>query len=685
MKLNRTGSPISRDERNNINKNWETLEKTYGDVVTKSDQAKSMAEQANAKSTESVSTANEAHTIADATQKQLQEVIIKSGTSNAETIAARTDTLTAEQYGTLGERLDKQYKNVTAQLADIKINIKSFEHLKVVIANGYDWYPAIQATIDYVKSLGGGTVLVPIGEYLLSKPLKLHDYVRLEGASKESSILKRVGHTTSDVLAFNGSLIDAVIHVVGNVGVDNKNIQSYGNEISNIKLIGQSTTLTDMTKYGIYCQGLALANINNVKMEYVEKGLYSQAYIWTSELTNIRVNVCFSGFEVWSSTSLIMKDCYASNYRDFGYVCNNWLYSHMSNCAADNGGNRDYWTDTNILTTAYKFRNCKGTKVTSGGSENTNGTTLHLESNDSITIENMLHLNIFSDYTGTNPANIVTAYRISEGTNNKLENNRFEYRNPAYVGVGQANSSHYKNYVNGITEGLQLINNDVIGCPWKESGATSDSMKLHGRWLLGNVTGADKTIYVSPAGNNLTGDGTSEKPFQTITKAINTLSRVIDHTITIQLADGIYVENIIIDGFLGRGKIIIKGNATNNDLTRIRGTNASTLTITNNSIFVNVDHCAVYGYVNDAKAVNCVNNQGIIEVSNSKTAHWSKTLTNTISIYAERCPLVLSSNNTGVSKVGLNSVLGSKIAKNGTQPTGEISNEVKGNDGSEIL
>jgi hypothetical protein len=75
-------------------------------------------------------------------------------------------------------------------------------------------------------------------------------------------------------------------------------------------------------------------------------------------------------------------------------------------------------------------------------------------------------------------------------------------------------------------------------------------------------TSGDITYYVSPTGSDTTGDGTSAKPFATISKCINILPQVINHVITIQLAIGSYTDTIRTAGFLGSGYIIIKGDNT---------------------------------------------------------------------------------------------------------------------------
>jgi hypothetical protein len=308
-------------------------------------------------------------------------------------------------------------------------------------------------------------------------------------------------------------------------------------------------------------------------------------------------------------------------------------------------------------------------KVTSGGSELTNGLALYLETNESLTIENMYHLKMFSDYTG---AQKIGAYHINGGSHIKLENNRFEYQTPAFTGAGSANSNHYKRYVEVITEGLQLINNVIKDCPWQDSNG------LVGRWLLGNVTSINNILYVDYVnGNDNTGIGTNENPYKTINKALSTLPRIIDHEMTIQLKDADYLENIVIEGFQGKGEIKIQGNVTTNTNTRIKGTSLTPTVVKKNTCLVAFKSLGLYCNSNDGKSISIIDNSGVVEISSSVIASWSGAFTNTIGLYAERSPFILSTNNSGSSAVtALNATLGSTIVKNGTQPTGSTNNEL---------
>lgn len=68
------------------------------------------------------------------------------------------------------------------------------------------------------------------------------------------------------------------------------------------------------------------------------------------------------------------------------------------------------------------------------------------------------------------------------------------------------------------------------------------------------------TLYVSATGNDTAGDGTLEKPFASLTKALSVIPKNMGgQTITINVSSGIYDEsNVAIDGFYG-GRLLIVG------------------------------------------------------------------------------------------------------------------------------
>jgi len=77
----------------------------------------------------------------------------------------------------------------------------------------------------------------------------------------------------------------------------------------------------------------------------------------------------------------------------------------------------------------------------------------------------------------------------------------------------------------------------------------------------------DSTIYVSPSGNDASGDGSANYPFRTIQHALDCTPKSIENrTITIDIASGTYPEDIIISGFSGAPLRLQIGTITINSL-----------------------------------------------------------------------------------------------------------------------
>lgn len=85
---------------------------------------------------------------------------------------------------------------------------------------------------------------------------------------------------------------------------------------------------------------------------------------------------------------------------------------------------------------------------------------------------------------------------------------------------------------------------------------------------------APANVYVSPSGNDTTGDGSSGSPYLTIGKAVSQIPLYVDKDVTIHLADGTYAEGIDISNrtSLGTSTIIIVGNTTTPNNVIVSGT-----------------------------------------------------------------------------------------------------------------
>ena len=85
-----------------------------------------------------------------------------------------------------------------------------------------------------------------------------------------------------------------------------------------------------------------------------------------------------------------------------------------------------------------------------------------------------------------------------------------------------------------------------------DSGIASNTVPI--------ATTADLTFYVNPSTGNDNNNGSSGSPFKTIAKAVSMIPQIVNHNVTINLADGNYSEGITLTG---RREHNLAGNNSN--------------------------------------------------------------------------------------------------------------------------
>ena len=191
------------------------------------------------------------------------------------------------------------------------------------------------------------------------------------------------------------------------------------------------------------------------------------------------------------------------------------------------------------------------------------------------------------------------------------------------------------------------------------------------------------TFYVNPATGSDENDGSSGSPFATIAKAVSLIPQVVNHTVTINLADGSYSEGITLKGYIGGGLLVVEGNTTNpenvvlsgmvyitqnqariqiNGLkTTITGTHGIYANSNSGQLYINYFQCvtadASYSGVYAAYCPSV-----FIQNSTISGRKWG--------IFAANCSRIFSNTNGGTgNSIGL-VANNSTIMKNSTQPGG---------------
>lgn len=150
---------------------------------------------------------------------------------------------------------------------------------------------------------------------------------------------------------------------------------------------------------------------------------------------------------------------------------------------------------------------------------------------------NYLHPNHTGDVTSTGDG--VTA--IAAGVIVNADVNAAAGIDASKIGTGAVSNAEF-GYLDGVTSGIQG--------------------QLNGKAPLVTTpqqTTADITFYVRTDGNdNNTGlSNTAGGAFRTIQRAIDLIPKVVIHPVTINVASGIYSDDLVISGFLGSSHIYI--------------------------------------------------------------------------------------------------------------------------------
>jgi hypothetical protein len=203
------------------------------------------------------------------------------------------------------------------------------------------------------------------------------------------------------------------------------------------------------------------------------------------------------------------------------------------------------------------------------------------------------------------------------------------------------------------------------------------------------------TLYVATTGSDTTGTGAVGAPYATLTKALSTLPKVINHMVVINVAAGTYSEDVLIDGFMGTERIIVFGgdslaNAVNYVFTRFqfKGNTCYTLfagfklsTTTNTAIHVN--DCT-HADFNICTAVGSATGQYGFSIHHSRCHFNGCSVSNRFGALFTNNALVMSDSWTAGSgnTLGIEATTCSFVTKNGTQPQGTTAQAMSG--GAEI-
>lgn len=174
-------------------------------------------------------------------------------------------------------------------------------------------------------------------------------------------------------------------------------------------------------------------------------------------------------------------------------------------------------------------------------------------------------------FTGTAETPLTSPLRISASNNVLVTNCTFNYFDTAILAISATRcivttlTCNNGTYAIGSYNGaIVSLVNDISGGTTQLTGNSTSGAFIYPNGTFSSKLGLfeNKTIYIDVNNGSDTNDGTQGKPFKTIAYAFSTLPKLINATLTVNLANGTYPLNgFTITGFSGTGGISIVGTS----------------------------------------------------------------------------------------------------------------------------
>jgi hypothetical protein len=194
---------------------------------------------------------------------------------------------------------------------------------------------AIQNAINYLNSIGGGTLFFPKGLYLITSTLILYAKIILEGVSKDSTVIFSVNDI--ELIKSNNPSVRT-----DNITIQNLSLQRYD---------------TDGTKPILDLTGISHSNFIDVKVDKTGGkgsviGIKGGAQTYYNKFDNVQVRGCFEGYGFYNEAN-----------------ANNIIGGAVISC--DYGIVIDQTNSTKILGGAVELCNVVGVLLRNGSKNNT--------------------------------------------------------------------------------------------------------------------------------------------------------------------------------------------------------------------------------------------------------------------------------------------------------------------------
>lgn len=190
--------------------------------------------------------------------------------------------------------------------------------------------------------------------------------------------------------------------------------------------------------------------------------------------------------------------------------------------------------------------------------------------------------------------------------------------------------------------------------------------------LTPKTTTNNMIIYASLTGSDISGNGSKDKPYRTVQKAIDSLPQIINHSISIRLMTGTYEEDARMTGRVGSGSVQFQSD----DTSRRGSSKIKSLTLVNCQIPITLYYMTMNGSNNAIIADRCnyvflsysdiINNgsTGINSNASKLVVNSTNISERATAVYATNCSIVcLDSVGGSLNTVGVSSNFASTVAK----------------------
>lgn len=357
---------------------------------------------------------------------------------------------------------------------------------------------AIQSAVDNVNSLGGGTVYLPQGDYVVTAPISIYSNIRFIGAGGTST---KITKTTSTPVAASATatLVCLFSQSMGDVNGDVNSIlwvtapvRAEKVEIAHMTLRSNATSpIGSPVRFGIATVGMSDSHIHDLQIEYVSLAAFVAPTFWFSKMELVQTVKCVQGIAIENGTTCSINNNYVVGARDAGYYLRDLKYSSVDSNACDDTNNATAvpaYTDRTVYGTSYRLSACYGVSFKNNGAEQCFGSVWFFDSCQNLDVSNNVCISPQSDYTG---ASQVALFYVNTYARNVAIKNNIVFRNNVTALQGAANPAQHSDvYVNvaSTNQGFEFVNNVLCNTLYNAPSA-----------IYGNVTPAYITTGIQGA------------------------------------------------------------------------------------------------------------------------------------------------------------------------------------------